>query len=560
MLSSILLPLILSGAAPSPDDPPRLVEQGTLYATDPAGGGECGWSADVSGDTAVVGCPVGGLTGGGSAVVFERVGAAWSQTAVLIPADPKVDMRFGESVAIDGDTILVGALHADSTLVSTGAAYVFARNGASWTPQAKLSALDARPGDAFGRAVALSGDRAVVTANRDDDLGLTDCGSAYVFDRSGASWFQSAKLTANDANNYDLFGTSTAVRGDTIVVGADFDSSPFANAGSVYVFVHGMSGWSQQAQLVPADSATNDHFGRSVDLDPGGDVLVAGAWLKMNPNGTTGAAYLFTRAGGVWSEEVQLRASDAAGHHRFGTSVALDGALAVVGADSDDEAGVNAGASYVYHRTVAGWTEVAKLLPADLGPGSFLGTASTVDGDTCVIGASGAQPPGALGGAAWAYLAVEVFLPYCLGDGSAGACPCANESAPGAGQGCGNSTGQGARVAGLGSTSVTADDLALSAEGLLPGQPALAFAGLAPISPGVPFGDGLRCAGTGVVRLGVRVPDAAGTAGWGPGLAGSQGWPAGASRYVQVWYRDPVGGSCGFGFNLSNGLEVRLVP
>lgn len=149
---------------------------------------------------------------------------------------------------------------------------------------------------------------------------------------------------------------------------------------------------------------------------------------------------------------------------------------------------------------------------------------------------------------------------FCAGDGSGTACPCGNQG-PGPG-GCLNSSGSAGLLQGLGSASVGADDLALVATGLLPSQPALLFVGqnAAGGGLGLPFGDGLRCVGGGIVRLGVRLPDSSGAASWGPGLAPSGGWNQGDVRRFQVWYRDPSGSPCGFGFNLSNGLEVVFTP
>jgi hypothetical protein len=151
-----------------------------------------------------------------------------------------------------------------------------------------------------------------------------------------------------------------------------------------------------------------------------------------------------------------------------------------------------------------------------------------------------------------------VASPFCFGDGSGSACPCTNPGSADAG--CANSTGAGGVLTAAGSNGAAADDLELHATHLLPAQPALAFAGLDATGggAGVAFGDGLRCAGTGVVRLGIRVPDAGGAATWGPGLGAVGGWQAGETRRLQVWYRDPTGSPCNSGFNLTNGLEVTF--
>ncbi len=159
-----------------------------------------------------------------------------------------------------------------------------------------------------------------------------------------------------------------------------------------------------------------------------------------------------------------------------------------------------------------------------------------------------------------AYRAAAPGVAFCAGDGSASACPCGNAGAPGAG--CANSSGAGAVLAGAGSASVAADDLVLGASGLLPGQPALLYAGNNAVNggAGIVFGDGLRCAGGMLRRLGVRVPDALGMASYGPGLAAQAGWAPGDLRRLQVWYRDPLLSPCGNGFNLTQGLELAFLP
>lgn len=152
-------------------------------------------------------------------------------------------------------------------------------------------------------------------------------------------------------------------------------------------------------------------------------------------------------------------------------------------------------------------------------------------------------------------------LPYCFGDGSGTPCPCGNHDPAGAG-GCANSSGFGGRLAALGSTSLSADDLQLEATHLIPNQPGLLFAGTQPVNggSGIHFGDGLRCAGGQVRRLGVRTPDAQGRAVWGPGLGLAGGWTPGTLRFAQVWYRNPAGGPCLSGFNLTNGISIAVCP
>jgi hypothetical protein len=149
---------------------------------------------------------------------------------------------------------------------------------------------------------------------------------------------------------------------------------------------------------------------------------------------------------------------------------------------------------------------------------------------------------------------------FCFGDGSGAPCPCGNTAV--AGEGCRNSSGAGGVMASQGSDSVAANDLAIVADQLRPNQPALLFSGNNAVNggQGIAFGDGLRCAGGGLRRLGIRVPDPLGSATWGPGLAVQGSYAAGQTARFQVWYRDPVAGPCGTTFNLTHGLEVVFAP
>lgn len=149
---------------------------------------------------------------------------------------------------------------------------------------------------------------------------------------------------------------------------------------------------------------------------------------------------------------------------------------------------------------------------------------------------------------------------YCNCDGEGAFPACGNFSIWG--EGCRNSTFYGAALREHGSASVATDDLVFDARRLVPNQPGLLFAGVNAVAggSGVVFGDGLRCAGGAVRRLGVRTPDALGAAAWGPGLAQLGGFVAGQTRYFQVWYRDPVNSPCGSGFNLTNGIRLTYAP
>jgi hypothetical protein len=367
-------------------------QQAKLTAGDGAGGDQFGISVAVSGDTSVVGAlgdDIGANTGQGSAYVFTRSGTTWSQEAKLTAGDGAASDGFGWSVALSGDTAVVGAFLDDIGVnIEQGSAYVFTRNGTTWSQEAKLTAGDGAAGDQFGYSVALSGDTALVGAFGDDIGANASQGSAYVFTRSGTTWSQQAKLTAGDGAASDRFGSSVAVSGDTAVVGvAADDIGANSNQGSAYVFTRSGTTWSQQAKLTAGDGAAFDEFGDSVAVS--GDTAVVGALFDaIGANIQQGSAYVFTRSGTTWSEQAKLTAGDGAANDLFGHSVAVSGDTAVVGALGDDiGANSSQGSAFVFTRSGTTWSQQAKLTAGDGAANDVFGYSVALSGDTAVVGA-----------------------------------------------------------------------------------------------------------------------------------------------------------------------------
>ena len=367
-------------------------EQQKLTAADGALNDAFGTSVGISGDTVVVGAyqdDVGANPNQGSASVFVRSGTAWSQQAQLIASDGAANDRFGESVAISGDTVVVGAPNGDVGVnPNQGSAYVFVRSGTTWTQQAKLNASDGAADDDFGSlGIAISGDTVAVGAWRHNVGANVDQGSAYVFVRSGTTWIQQGQLTASDGGAGDEFGRSVAISGDTVAVGAVRHNVGANNdQGSAYVFVRSGTTWTQQAQLAASDGAALDHLGSSVAIS--GDTVVVGAELNdVGANGDQGSAYIFGRSGTTWTQQAQLTASDGAVSDLFGFSVAISGDTVVVGAPSDPVLLGNPGSAYVFVRSGIGWTERQKLTASDGAASDAFGTSVGISGDTVVVGA-----------------------------------------------------------------------------------------------------------------------------------------------------------------------------
>jgi hypothetical protein len=297
--------------------------------------------------------------------------------------------HFGGSVAISGDTVVVGAAYDEvGANTSQGSAYVFTKNGTNWTQQAHLTAGDGAALDYFGTSVAISGDTVLVGADLDDVGANTSQGSAYVFIRSGSNWTQQAKLTANDGEPAGFFGSSVALSGDTALIGAPGqDAGMNASQGAAYVFTRSGAAWTQQAKLTAGDGAGYDLFGSSVGLS--GNTAVVGAYYDdVGANSNQGSAYVFVRNATSWTEQAKLTASDGAAHDYFGISVAISDDTVLVGADYDDVGGnADEGSAYVFTWDGTSWTEQAHLTTSDGAADDEFGGSVAINGDTALIGA-----------------------------------------------------------------------------------------------------------------------------------------------------------------------------
>jgi Tol biopolymer transport system component len=377
------------------------VQQAQLTASDGANDDQFGFSVAMSGDTALVGAfrdMVGANVHQGSVYVFTRAGGVWSEQAKLTASDGRANDSFGYSVALSGDTALVGA-YADNVGAnpSQGSAYVFTRAGGVWSQQAKLTASDGATNAFFGYSVALSGDTALVGAYQ-DRVGANEYqGSAYVFTRADVFddagqpitvWREQAKLTAGDGATGQSFGGSVALSGDTALIGASGDAvSGNVEQGSAYLFTRAGELWSQQAKLIASDGTEYDRFGLSVAVTQ--DTVLVGAYDQY---AALGSAYVFTRVGAVWVEEAKLTAGAGAGGDYFGVSVALNDDTVLVGAPMTDSE-FHRGSVYVFTRMGAVWTEPEQLTGA---PNDTFGASVALSGDLALVGANqdGGAGPG----------------------------------------------------------------------------------------------------------------------------------------------------------------------
>ncbi|HEX2697353.1 MAG TPA: hypothetical protein VHM28_06550 [Anaerolineales bacterium] len=388
-----------NGAAyPLTIDPLIYIEQKQL-AYSPASGDAFGGSVAIDGDTALVGA-AGTVSNMGVAYLFVRSGSTWSLQTAFLASDGAPGDQFGASVVLDGDTALVGAPGKNS---SQGAVYVYVKAAGGWTniyETAVLTASDGAGGDTFGR-VALSGDTALIGASNATVLGHTFQGAAYIFVKPASGWTTTnaftAKLTSSDGAANDSFAYKVDIDGDTAIVGAIGDNSA---QGSAYVFVKPATGWetdTETVKLTASDGAPGDQFGSAVAIS--GNTALIGA---NGYNSGQGEAYVFVKPSGVggWSlasaYNAKLLASDGATSDRFGTTVALDGDTAVVGAWHDDiSIFTDQGSAYVFIKPAGVWSgtgnETTKLTASDGAGNDNFGDAVALSGDTALIGAFAAN-------------------------------------------------------------------------------------------------------------------------------------------------------------------------
>lgn len=282
----------------------------------------------------------------------------------------------------------------------------------NWDEIVKTNASDRASGDFFGWSVAISGNYAIVSAQREteDVIGLNTmslAGSAYILEKNaGGTWTEVQKIVPSDREAIDFFGTSVAISGNHAVVGAyneDEDSAginTLNDAGSVYIFERNAGGtWNEVQKIVASDREAGDFFGESVAIS--GASIIVGVpkesedIVGLNTLNLAGSAYIFERnIGGVWNEVQKIVASDRSNDDFFGTSVAISGNYAVVGAKEEDEdaAGLNtllgAGSVYVFEKNGTGtWSEVQKLVASDRGLFDFFGTSVSISNNYAIVGA-----------------------------------------------------------------------------------------------------------------------------------------------------------------------------
>lgn len=363
---------------------------------------------DIDGDYAVVGAMYSDYNGGGirtgSAYIYIKEGNNWVQLQQIASEEGEDNAFFGQSVAINGDNIIVGALYGatdangENPISGAGSAYIYKLEGGIWVQKQKIVAQDRETNDAFGVSVDIKGDYAIIGASSENNNG-----AAYVFKNEEGVWVQQQKIVAPERAIDDQFGFSVAIDNDFIIVGAykededNIEENFLQDSGSAYIFRRDGNIWLPQQKIVALDRAAQDQFGWNVAIM--GDYAVIGSYQgKLDANGQNplngaGSAYIFKWDGINWEQQQKIVASDRASQDSFGRSVAIDGDYVVVGADQGklDANGENplnnAGAAYIFKRNEDNWTQQQKIVASDRGADDIFGYYVSIGSNRVIVGA-----------------------------------------------------------------------------------------------------------------------------------------------------------------------------
>jgi hypothetical protein len=348
-----------------------ITEQAILNIDNQTEGQQFGYPVAISGDTALVSA-IDPEDNRSAVYVFTRSGTNWTQQAKLTPSDPEISMGFGEAIAFNGDTALIGASYdVVGDQHKRGRVYVFTGSGSSWSERAKLMPDDSSDDDYFGGSVALDGETALISAWGKDN----HTGAAYIFTGSGSSWNQRAKLTAGDGAENDSFGSGVDLEGTTAAIGAYGRDNM---TGAVYIFTGSGDSWSPQDILTADDRAENEAFGTAVSYSKDTVCIGQGA---MGPTGHH--VYVFTRSGATWTQQDKLTGSHSTINDLFGMTLDYQNDVAVIGAPFNDNI---TGSVYVFTRDGSTWSEENWWQASDATQLGAFGASVARDGNTILVG------------------------------------------------------------------------------------------------------------------------------------------------------------------------------
>jgi hypothetical protein len=396
---------VASLKAQKPGGPAGALPQIKLLPADGSARDEFGVSVGIAGNTVVVGAIYDDDLGGdaGSAYVFVEDNGVWTQQAKLMAKDARPNDYFGIAVAIAGDRILVGAAEGGNGNSHTGAVYVYERVNKVWSLVQKLVPSSGSTSDYFGYSLALEGNIAIIGAPQADAVAY-DSGAAYAFEYDGTQFNQTAVLSPPTGGVYGFFGGSVALFGTTTLIG-QWDDGTGADRGSVFTYRQNAGSWVNQQELKASDAANGDTFGFSVALY--NNKAFVGAPFRDGSCVNSGAVYVYGRYNDTWCEEQIIVPEDKNASQAFGSSVAIYGDMAAIGSYWDDDNGDYSGSAYAYRDIEKVWTQQFKYLPTDGVVGQLFGISASMDQDRVIIGANGDDDNGIDSGAAYQFSVLQ---------------------------------------------------------------------------------------------------------------------------------------------------------
>jgi hypothetical protein len=361
--------------------------------------GYFGASVYLEGNRAIIGA-YGENENSGSVYIFELNGNNWNQTAKINPKIVNVNARFGSSVSLSGDRLLIGAYFDNHQGINSGSAYVFDLIDGNWIQNAILYPGDGANNDFFGASLSLSNNRAIIGSYHNNNNGINS-GSAYIFDLNNGNWEQTQKINNTLGSSGDYFGSTVSISGNRIIIGSSGEDDNGIDSGTSYIYDLLVDNWNMTTKLSPSESAYGDNFSNSISIL--GNIALIGAYKDDDFGIDSGSAYIFEFDGESWSLSIKLHALDSEAGNLFGKEVSLSNNRAVIAANHYNTDGDEFGSVYVFDFIDGNWTQSAKLVASDESIDNAFGFSMSISDDTLLIGASRDNSDGIKSGSAYIF-------------------------------------------------------------------------------------------------------------------------------------------------------------
>jgi len=362
-----------------------ITETQKLITTDGLAQDRFGAGINIDGNTSVIDMQSGSCNCPSSVYIFRETGGVWSQSQkISAPGGSNVN-DFGVARDLQDGALILGSPRQNQMGTASGAVYIYEEIGGTFTHQQTLVSSDLAANDRFGQVLTRVGEILIVSATN-EAAGGAGAGAAYVFELIGGSWVETQKLTASDAGVGDGYGATLAFDGNNILIGAGGDDDAGADAGAIYVYTLTAGTWTETQKFTASDIMAGERFGGNF-----GPIIIQDSTAVVGNglnNADIGAVYVFTLDAGVWTQTQKLIASDGETGDLFGITMDIQGRTTVIGAPDDDDAGLDAGAVYVFELIGGSWVETQKIIGSGVGAGDQFSVGSpTISNDIVMIGA-----------------------------------------------------------------------------------------------------------------------------------------------------------------------------